>query len=243
MNNKVSVIIPSRKERYLDKTIEEIQKKFIDDFEIIVILDGADSNRIDGVKYIYNKKAKGMRTSINQGVKLVTGRYIMKLDAHCMIDKEIDRKLKENHQDKWIQIPTRKRLDAKHWCFLDYKGPDVNYMQWNKDFIGIKAGTKNRSVDLQSKLLDETETFQGSCYFIEKSFFEQIGLLDDVNFAGSGNEASELALKVRYCGGMVIRNKKTWYAHARVSRKYSIDRTKSREAIKQLAKKYGYRTN
>ena len=45
----ISVIIPSRKERFLDNTIREIQEKFKGDYEIIVILDGADASRIDGV--------------------------------------------------------------------------------------------------------------------------------------------------------------------------------------------------
>jgi len=56
----VSIIIPSRKERYLDKTIEGVQGKLNGNYEIIVVLDGENAERVDGVKYIYNQEAKGM---------------------------------------------------------------------------------------------------------------------------------------------------------------------------------------
>ena len=49
----VSVIIPSRKETFLNQTIQDIQKKFKGDFEIIVVLDGGWAEPLKGVKYIY----------------------------------------------------------------------------------------------------------------------------------------------------------------------------------------------
>ena len=239
--NKVSVIIPARKERYLNKTIEEIKTKFRGDYEIIVTLDGADSERIEGVKYIYNKKSKGMRTAINQAVEIAEGKYLMKLDAHCKLDEGIDEVLKADHQLNWVQIPTRKRLNAKTWEIETGK-PDIDYMFFaTKDFIGVKWDTKNRDEELKKKLLDDTETFQGSCYFIEKDYFKKLGLLDDVNFNGSGNEAAEISLKVWHNGGRIIRNKKTWYAHARMPRYYVTDRSKSRKHIRIIAKNYGYK--
>ena len=63
----VSVIIPSRKETFLNRTIQDIQEKFRGDYEIIVILDGGFAEPVEKVRYIYNKAAKGMRTTINQG--------------------------------------------------------------------------------------------------------------------------------------------------------------------------------
>ena len=239
--SKVSVIIPARKEKYLNKTIEEVKTKFKGDYEIIITLDGADSKRVDGVKYIYNKKSKGMRTAINQAVEIAEGKYLMKLDAHCRLAEGIDETLKADHQSNWVQIPTRKRLNAKTWE-LETEKVDIDYMFFaTKDFIGVKWDTKNKDKELKKQLLDNTETFQGSCYFIEKAYFKELGLLDDINFNGSGNEAAEISLKVWHNGGEIIRNKKTWYAHARMPRYYSTDRTKSRKYIKVLAEKYGYR--
>ena len=107
VEDMISLIIPSRNERYLNQTIAEVKAKFVGDYEIIVILDGADSDRVEGVNYLYNKKPNGMRTAINQGVKEAKGKYLMKLDAHCMVDHGMDEKLRVVHQDNWVQVPRR----------------------------------------------------------------------------------------------------------------------------------------
>ena len=241
----VSIIIPARKEKYLDQTIKEIFDNVGGAVEIIVTLDGYNTrSRMPGVHYIHNKKSLGMRTAINQAVEAARGRYIMKLDAHCMLDRHFDLKLIAEHKDKWIQIPRRKRMDAKKWSLTTDSRPDIDYMYNNDDFMGIITRGTNNDPELRKVLLDDTESFQGSCYFMEKKFFDKLGLLDDVNFGGSGHESQEIAIKCLSKGGRIIRNKKTWYAHARLSRSYSRDDTrveKSRAFIKILAEIYDYK--
>ncbi len=229
----VSVIIPSRRERFLNETIRDLQKNLRGDYEIIVTLDGANEERLEGVRYIYNKKAKGMRTAINQAVAIAEGDYIMKLDAHCMVDEGIDLKLLDKHQEKWVQAPTRKRLIAGDWK-IDNSRDDINYMYLNSDHMGVVNRTQDRE-----GMLDETQIFQGSCYFINRDYFLDLGLLDAENFGGSGYEALEIATKVRHDGGKVMRNKYTWYAHARLGRKYRVDRSQSREYVDEFMEKYG----
>lgn len=234
----VSVIIPARKEKFLDQTIFDIQKKFGGPYEIIVTLDGGWAEPIEGVRYIYNKEAKGMRTAINQAVAIATGKYIMKLDAHCMVDVRIDEKLKAVHQDNWVQTPRRKRFDPQKWELTDLESPDIDYMMV-RNFKGHKDNDKNRDPELKKKLIDDTEVFQGSCYFMTRDFFNRLGLLDDKNFGKMGSEALEIALKCRHDGGRVVVNKNTWYAHAHIGAHYTggtSEREKSREFIKTLAR-------
>jgi glycosyltransferase involved in cell wall biosynthesis len=236
----VSVIIPSRNEQFLDRTIQDIQEKFKGDFEIIVTLDGGWAEPIKGVQYIYNKEAKGMRTAINQAVAKAKGKYIMKLDAHCMVDEGIDEKLKADHQDNWVCVPRRKRYNPYKWELTDLDVPDIDYMFVSR-FKGHKDNEKNRNPELKKKLIDDIEVFQGSCYFMTKDLFNKLGLLDDINFGKMGSEALEIALKCRHSGGRVVVNKKTWYAHARLGAHYSggsEEREKSREYVKILAKSY-----
>lgn len=236
--DSVSVIIPSRCERFLDQTILDIQKKFRGPYEIIVTLDGGWAQPIKGVRYIYNKEAKGMRTAINQAVVIASGKYIMKLDAHCMVDEGIDEKLKAVHQENWVQAPRRKRYDPYKWELTDLESPDVDYM-FVSNFKGHKDNDKNRDPELKKKLIDDTQVFQGSCYFMTKDFFNKLGLLDDKNFGKIGSEAMEIAFKCRHAGGRVIVNKNTWYAHAHLGCHYTggtQEREKSRNFIKILAK-------
>jgi glycosyltransferase involved in cell wall biosynthesis len=237
---KLTFIIPARREQYLEKTINDIFNKTKGTIEIIVTLDGHDAKRINNVKYIYNKKPQGMRTAVNQAVEVAIGKYIMKLDAHCTIDDGIDLKLINEHQDDWVQIPRRKRLDAKTWTIINDGRPDIDYMYLNNDLLGRIHGGKNRNSALKKILIDDTETFQGSCYFMTKDYFHKLGLLDDKNFGGSGNEAQEISLKCWHDGGRTIVNKNTWYAHARMNKYYSCDRTKSRKYISELARACGY---
>ena len=234
----VSVIIPSRKERFLDQTIFDVQKKFKGDYEIIVTLDGDWAEPVEGVKYIYNKEAKGMRTAINQAVAQATGNYVMKLDAHCMVDEGIDEKLKAAHQDNWVQVPRRKRYDPYKWELTDLESPDIDYM-FVRNYKGHKDNDKNRDPKLKKKLIDDIDVFQGSCYFMTKDLFNKLGLLDDINFGKMGSEALEIALKCRHSGGRVVVNKTTWYAHARIKRHYGggmQEREKSRKYIRMLAR-------
>jgi glycosyltransferase involved in cell wall biosynthesis len=236
----VSIIIPARREKFLNKTIFDIQQK--SDVEIIVVLDGEDAPRIEGVKYIYNPEAKGMRTAINQGVAMASKKYIMKSDAHCMFDDGFAEKLIAEHQPNWVQIPRRKRLDPNKWELIALDSPDVDYMFIGWDFRGYKDNDKNRDLAFKDILIDDVPIFQGSCYFMTKEYFNHLGLLDDINFGKMGSEALEIAMKCRHDGGRVIVNKKTWYAHAHIGRRYGGS-TKEREIsfayIKKLAKQYG----
>ena len=234
----VSVIIPSRKERFLNQTTFDVKNKFKGEFEIIVVLDGGWAEPVEGVKYIYNKDALGMRTAINQAVSAARGKYILKLDAHCMVDEGIDEKLKASHRANWVQVPRRKRFDPVKWELTDLESPDVDYMFVSR-YKGHKDNDKNRDPKLKKKLIDDIEVFQGSCYFMARDYFNKLGILDDKNFGKIGSEALEITLKCKHDGGRVVVNKNTWYAHAHIGAHYSggtEEREKSRNYIRTLAK-------
>ncbi len=190
----ISIIIPSIREEYLDKTISDLKAKASGEIEIIVI------------------EGDPMRTAINKGVAMANGKYILKTDAHCMFDDGFDEKLIAVHQPNWIQTPRRKRLDAEKWEITQADQPDIDYMYIVKG-KGYKDHDKNEDLELKKKLIDDVQIFQGSCYFMEKDYYEHLGLLDDKNFGGMGSEALEICVKTRADGGRVIVNKTTWYAH------------------------------
>ena len=77
-------------------------------------------------------------------------------------------------------------------------------------------------------LIDETMQFQGSCWFMTKEHYRNIGGLEI--YATKDEfilEPEELAFKTWLSGGRVMVNKKTWYAHYHKStghRGYFIDK-------------------
>src|SRR3989344_3838802 len=96
----VSVVIPSRAQQYLQQTIDDLLAKAADEVEIIVVLDGYWPNPIlredPRVVILHHGMVHdnvGMRGSINAGVDVAKGEYIMKIDEHCMVDQDYDVKL------------------------------------------------------------------------------------------------------------------------------------------------------
>ena len=94
---KISIIIPSRNEKYLKKTVDDIQKKATGDYEIIIGWNGKTEYEIpdipfpsDKIRFVYEKEAIGLKPMINKLVKEATGKYILKSDAHCMFGEGFD---------------------------------------------------------------------------------------------------------------------------------------------------------
>lgn len=248
---KVSIIIPSRNERFLSKTIIEILAKAQGDIEVIAVLDGywPKEHKTDHyetpaivqdprVIYLHKPQSEGMRPAINYGVAIAKGEYILKCDGHVLFDEGFDVKLKEHCEQNWIVIPRRKRLDAERFAIQDVGKPDIDYEYLSypdnpADFGGpglngriwterILERRDNPKYDI-----DENMSFQGSCWFTTKKYFYYLDLMDTENFGPFWNEAQELGFKTWLSGGKVMINKKTWYAHLHkgktYGRGYSLD--------------------
>ena len=220
--SKLSVIIPSRTETYLQKTIDDLLMKAEGDIQVIVVLDGYwpkdfdwSNPRITIVHHGTPTENKGMRAGINLGISLANGTHIMKIDEHCMVDQGFDTKLIADCEDNWIVIPRRYRLDANKWEIIKDGRPPIDYMYIeNRD--GYLHGTLWNAKGKERKdiLIDDLMTFQGSCWFMKKSYWDStIGPMDEKGYGEFSNEAQELGNKAWLSGGRVAINKKTWYAH------------------------------
>ena len=245
MTSKLSIIIPSRTETYLQKTIDDLLEKAEEEIQVVVVLDGYWPNKFNWsdpkivvVHHGTPEKNKGMRASINVGMAVAKGEYVMKLDEHCMVDKGFDVKLKADCKDDWVVIPRRYRLDADNWKVIEDGRPPIDYM-----YIENKGGYLHGTLwDAKAKerkdiLIDDLMTFQGSCWFLKKSYWEKIGPMDDVNYGPFSNEAQEIGNKVWLSGGRVVVNKKTWYAHwHKDSSGYNFTNEQQKEFNESVAK-------
>ena len=268
---KVSIIVPSRNELYLDKTVDNLLKNAREKIEIIVVLDGYEKKPVlpKGVKTVWRKKPKGMRNAINTGAKKATGKYLMKCDAHCAFDEGYDVKLK-GCKENWVVVPRRYAIDKNDWgkhknpdYYYDFqyishpKDPDYQFKGVDWPEYGMRA--KGGLVDLM--------TSQGSCWLMHKTWFDKIGGLDEKNYGTMGAEAQEVCLKTWLSGGRYVLNRKTWYAHKKKrvgkrgndrgyrkprdewkkSRKYIIKKYAGDPAFKELVEKFkpvpGWHTN
>lgn len=232
----VSIVIPSRgekdgsrKEEFLNATILDILKNAVGDIEILPVLDGYElpkEERINDsrVRYLHlpNMGKLQKRQAVNAAISISHGEFVMSVDAHCMFASGFDEVLKKEHKPNWVQVPRRHRLNAFTWTLSD--GPnqppiDYEFWMWN-DFIGKTKGYgelcnfkwDKRTIERLHILVDETLTFQGSCWFMTREWFDTIKF-EIEGYTGWGQEAEEIGLKTRALGGHLMVNKKTWYAH------------------------------
>src|SRR3972149_8351255 len=93
----LSIVIPSKNERFLERTIRDVLEKAAGKIEVFPVLDGYEPPREEivvdpRVKYLrlfpstYSKK----RLAVNMVNEISSGEYLMSCDAHCMFDKGFD---------------------------------------------------------------------------------------------------------------------------------------------------------
>jgi len=236
-DNLVSIIIPSRNEKYLEKTVLDLLAKATGEIEIIVVLDGywpspllADNDKLI---LIHRGTSLGMRAGINAGVDIARGKYLLKCDAHCMFAPGFDETLKSDCEEKSIYIPRRFALDAEKWEVIDNPKYPIDYMYLSPELHGEVWNEKNKDPSLKEKLIDETMSAQGSCWFMQKDYFNELELEDEENYGTFFNEFQEIGLKCWLSGGHVMINKKTWYAHLHKTdgRGYSLGNAQAEKGI------------
>lgn len=224
----LSVIIPAYKEPYLQKTIDSLLENAEGEIEIIAILDGyvleEPIKPNPRVKVIVLQKNHGMRGAINAGLAKARGTFIMKCDAHCIFGTGYDKIITQNCAENWLMIPRRYSLDEINWQ-RDDKRParDYHYLTFpiSTSRYGICLVNQDWSQRTHERRgpeydIDDTMTFQGSCWFANRKYFmKRVGFLDGrrETYGPFGGEQMEVGLKYWLGGGQVKLIKKTWYAH------------------------------
>lgn len=236
----ISIIIPSKNEKYLEKTIRGILESATGAIEVLPVLDGYEPSEIinDPRVHYLRVNSIGMRAAINTAVAVAKGEYLMKLDAHCLVPKGFDEVLSEDCKDNWVVIPRRYRLDPENWRVRrENESIDYEHFIYPKKFHptslhGFRWDERTRA--RKDVLIDDNQTFQGSCWFMTKKHFERNKFLQIDGYNGlPQQEAEEIGLTTWLSGGRVVTNKKTWYAHLHkgkeIGRGYSLDSQKTKD--------------
>lgn len=125
MQYKLSFLIPSRNEEFLNKTIQDILEHTSNDTEILIGLDGwkpkYEIPQNDRVNIIYLPESIGQRAITNLLCNLSRAKYICKTDAHCSFEKDFDIKMIkafEETGDNVVMTATMRNLWAYDWkCY------------------------------------------------------------------------------------------------------------------------------
>ena len=242
MTYDLSILIPSRNEQFLSKTVEDILKNIRGKTEVIVVLDGQWANPaiVDDprVTLIYRSESIGQRAATNEACRLSKAKWIIKCDAHCAFDEGFDVKMMkemEGHDD-WTMVPIMRNLHAFDWVCPDghrrYQSPSGPCKDCGKetkqDVVWIaKTSPQSTAYTFDTTLhfqyhnqwkkkqigdITETMSLQGSCWMLTRDKYWELNICDE-EFGSWGQQGVEVACKTWLSGGRVVCNRKTWYAH------------------------------
>jgi len=213
----LSVIIPARNEIYLQKTIDSCIENLQTDFEIIVGLDGYKPElKKDPRVVLCHSERIGMRPMINKMARMARGKYLMKLDAHCIVDKGIDTELIECHEPGNTVLAIRYELKSSNWTRREKTDCPYRYLSHHSiDPKGLSL--RGLAWPEWAKLhkdeqIGETMTISGSNWLMEREQFLNLGGMDEEH-GTFGQEGVEISCMTWLSGGKVLVNKNTWYAH------------------------------
>ena len=191
------------------------------EIEILVVLDGYDPFREittdPRVKIVRHAINQGMREAINTGVAASKGKYIMRVDEHCMFGPGYDRILTEHIEDNWIVTPRRYFLDPEKWEVMgkppiDYEKMLIVEKGSYRKFAGVEWRSRTR--DRASIMIDETMCMQGSCWVMPRSWWDKVIVrLDSSGYGTLYQDTTEMLFKTWAAGGKLMVNKNTWFAH------------------------------
>ena len=257
----LSIVIPSRNEKFLRQTILDVLSNATGEIEIFPVLDGYElppeeivtDPRVHYLRLSLGDNNCHKREAINMMVDICKGEYIMALDAHCMMAKGFDEQLIKDHESNWVQVPRRHRLDADNWCIQeqsDSRPPiDYEYLMFPLDSGKTPNNPREPKKDGHPSLhgfkwdqrtlaranipIDEAMTIQGSIWFMTKKYFKELGLMQTEGHNGWFQDGEEVGFKTWLSGGEVMVNKNTWYAHLHKGKHYGRMYPTSKEAIKK----------
>ncbi len=245
---KISILIPSRNEPYLTKTVDDVLSKASGshDVEVVVALEAAWPENWDQVVArhgnkvytIFHGQAKGMRPSINDCANSAIARgstHLLKLDAHCMFSPGFDDVLLKDIDDETIVVPRRYGLNVEGWYMegeaVDYHRltcPFGNPEDPNDSSKGLHGVRWRRRTEERADItFDEEMSSQGSCYFLTRKMWERLGGLSTEGYGQFASEFQQVGLTAWLSGCRVMIQKGCAYGHwfKRAGRGYSMSRT------------------
>lgn len=180
----LSILIPSKREPWLQKTIEDIERHAVTDVEILWREDY-------GI---------GQRALTNVLCREASGDYIMKLDAHCSVGPAFDRILLEEMDSRTILAPTLLPLKGETWTVNGKKR--MNQFAFDTNLV-------MQHIDGDA---GDTMCLQGSAWVVSRENYWAWNLGDET-LGSWGGQGPELGIKAFLNGGRCRTTDRTYYGH------------------------------
>lgn len=222
-NPKVSILIPNKDSvKLLKSCINSILSlTTYKNYEIIVIENNSEKQetfeyykelkKIERVKIInYPEKGFNYSKIINYGVKNCDGEYVVQLNSDTKL-------LTPNWLEKFIGFAERKDVGAVG-ARLYYKDKSIQHAGIVIGICGLAANLfVNTPKGVHAYFGRECTTrnvsaVTGACLFSKRSIYEEVGYMDEEEFAVSYNDV-DFCLKIRSKGYLIIYNPYIEFIH------------------------------
>ena len=182
---ELSILIPSRQEKYLQHTVDDINEHKEADTEVLCFED-------DG---------RGQRAATNHLARQAKGKYVMKTDAHCSFAQGFDRIMLQQMDDRTILTPILMPLDGESWAINGKK--QMTHYAFDTNFVMQHVPTTDNL---------ETMCLQGSCWMVSLENYWKWDLGDET-MPSWGSQAIELGIKAYLNGGRCKTTRAAYYGH------------------------------
>lgn len=222
----LSILIPSRNEEWLQRTLQDIEENKRGNTEIL---------------WEEDTEPIGQRALTNKLARKAQGKYIMKVDAHCSFSKGFDVDMMNDMEDNRVLIPAMLNLYAFDWVCENGHRTHQDALQSTKSQKTIhcpvcesdchkeavwqpKANSPMTHGGFDSnavfqwfepqptKLKHQTMCIQGAGFMVTKENFFKWNLCDE-KFGSWGSHGIEISIKTWNNGGEVWATRNAWMAH------------------------------
>jgi len=233
-DDMVTVIIPCYMEQtwMVQRTVDSLLENARGPIEIYVVYDGECGEHIGGATVHRLANRVGQRVITNMVAGQTTGKYIMRMDGHCLMSPDWDARMKESCVDGTL-VTT---------CF-DTLDKDFNKVGQDNAFVKLfptmreKFGRNWKSIP-ERQTEEETMTITGTAFMMNRSDFYRLGG-HDISLGVFGGIGAEWALKFWLTGGrVIIRTDVVCYHHFRFKTPYEVNVIKQEWAYGDLYRQF-----
>lgn len=214
----LSILIPSRNEEFLQRTIQDIEEHIEGNTEIL---------------WEEDVEPIGQRALTNKLAQKSTAKYLMKVDAHSAFSQGFDVKMIADMEDNRVLIPAMLNLYAYDWvCEQGHRTyqskiskcptcgqsvhKEVIWQPKHKPVMTNGCFDTNAVFqwnDPQPEVLKhQTMCIQGAGFMVTRENYWKWNLCDE-SFGSWGSHGVEISIKTWQNGGEVWATRNAWMAH------------------------------
>ncbi|SFE96518.1 glycosyltransferase [Nitrosomonas sp. Nm166] len=231
------------------KCLESVLRHTSPPYELILVDDGSGTETRDYLEHfaknnharlIRNESARGYTLAANQGIRASRSPYVMLLNSDTIVSAEwLDRMIACAESDPTIGI-VGPLSNTASWQSI----PDIEHNgDWSNNPLpaGMTVEKMAQQVAIYSGQLYPLIPFlNGFCLLIKRDLIDEIGELDEQNFAQGYGEENDYCFRTRQAGWSLAIADDVYIYHAQ-SKSYSSERRRllCEHAGQVLARKYG----